>query len=255
MLSDLNEFASTLSPLHGVLSGIDPDDNILNSIFPSISDTDSSCLYSVSNFNNTFKNSTFSSFLHVNIRSLNANRDQFENLLDSLCISFDCFVLTETWLNIDTLNTANFEQYKSYHVTRQNTRGGGVSVYVSDKYDSIMVDELSMCTNTIEICAVGITNDIVVIGVYRPHGDTIDHFTNEIVAILNNPLLKNKKIVILGDFNINLFLTNNSYIDIFTSEMQSHGFYNVISKPTRFSVDDSNTPLFTRPYIYQYFTM
>jgi len=138
------------------------------------------------------------------------------------------------------VDAANFNDYKAYHVVRQDKRGGGVSVYVSNRYNSRALGSLCRCTTTIEVCAVHITDDFILLGIYRPHSDTIENFVIELVNILNDLSLRNKNIVILGDFNINLFDSDSMSVNLFVSEMQSHGFYNVISKPTRIPPNESN---------------
>ena len=240
-LGELNEeYVQLTSPLHNVLLDIDPDDNILNNLYPDNNHSKISSYYTVQRFNDTYKNLNFFSILHTNIRSINANSDQFVSLLNSLCVHLDCFILTETWLTDNSVNTANFNGYKAYHVIRQDKRGGGVSVFVSNKYNSRSLDSICRCTSTIEVCAVSITDDVILLCIYRPHSDTIDNFVVELVDILNELSLRNKDIVILGDFNVNLFDSDSMLVNLFVSEMQSHGFYNVISKPTRIPPNESN---------------
>ena len=96
----------------------------------------------------------------------------------------------------------------------------------------------SYCSETIEICLVEVkvrSNEFMYFAcIYRPHSDSIENFTLELLNILNSDILHSKKVIILGDFNVNLFL-ENSQVDIFISEMQSLNFICTIDKPTRFS--------------------
>ena len=68
------------------------------------------------------------SFIHLNIRSIKANGNEFNSYLETLDLSFDCIALTETWLKHDLDNTYSF----SVNRTRKNRQGGGVSMLLKE---------------------------------------------------------------------------------------------------------------------------
>ena len=116
-------------------------------------------------------------------------------------------VFSETWFSEDS--KAEIPEYDSYHTIRTERQSGGVSVYVSDLFISSAVEELCYANVDIEVCSVKIvSNDdsVYIIGIYRPHSGTIENFSNELIQILTNQLLKNKKCCLIGDFNINLLI-------------------------------------------------
>ena len=61
----------------------------------------------------------------------------------------------------------------------------------------------SLETVFVEVAIPGQSN--LVIGVvYRPPQSNIDNFTDELQDLLSYPVMNNKKVCLLGDFNINL---------------------------------------------------
>ena len=73
------------------------------------------------------------SFLHNNIRSLNANFDNFVQMLSELSCSFSVIGLTETRLNDRLESTFNYhlDSY-SFVSQRSLSNAGGVGFYVKD---------------------------------------------------------------------------------------------------------------------------
>ena len=72
------------------------------------------------------------SILHLNIRSLNANIENFRTFLASLNENFSVIVFTESWYN-ETGNensSLNLNNFYSVHQTRNNKNGGGICIYI-----------------------------------------------------------------------------------------------------------------------------
>ena len=69
-------------------------------------------------------NSFSLNIIHLNIRSISKNYDNFIAHLASVDLEFDLVCLSETWnRKLDT--NIYFPNYASYHVFRENRRGGG----------------------------------------------------------------------------------------------------------------------------------
>ena len=131
----------------------------------------------------------------------------------------------------------------SYHSVRPSKIGGGVSVFVSNDVHSVCISELCYNNDTIESLVIQVrSNDelFYIVAVYRPHSDSIINFTSELLRILNSNLLLNKRIIVLGDININLLMTNNVDVNSFSNELYSYNFVPAITKPTRFAPDSSD---------------
>jgi len=82
-------------------------------------------------------NNTFSC-LHINIHSLPSKCDRLETILDqfeALDIKLDFILLCETFLNDQNKPQNITQRYNLITNNRQlKTRGGGVAIYVLDKY-------------------------------------------------------------------------------------------------------------------------
>ena len=220
---------------------LDPDNNHFDS-FIDPSNT-SMCNYiSISDFNRKKQNyKSGLTILNYNIRSFSANFDVFISNFDNFHSIPDLLILTETWFKEDSLK--EIPHFKDYHTIRQTHRSGGVSAYVKDNLNSNQIQNLSFSTPFIEICTIEIItnlNTFYVLSVYRPHSDLFDDFINCMNRILEDNLLRNKHVIVLGDFNINhLNLCNqtNSFLNL----MQSFYMIPLITGPTRFSQINSNS--------------
>ena len=175
--------------------------------------------------------------MSFNVRSFNANVENFMLIFENQYYEPDILVLCETFFGVG--DTRNLLNYDAYHVVRpNNSRRGGVSVYVKNCFNSKLISHASYCNETIEIVTVQIKfldgPDVLVCGIYRPHSDNILNFSTALSTILTNNLPIARNTIILGDLNLNL-LRNDQSVENFMNCMQSFHFRPLISKPTRFS--------------------
>ena len=68
--------------------------------------------------------------VNVNARSLKKNFDNLELCLDSLNVKFDIIAVSKNWLDKESKNSYNISGYQVIHVVRENTHGGGCSLYI-----------------------------------------------------------------------------------------------------------------------------
>ena len=119
---------------------------------------------------------------HMNICSFNANSDEFLQFLDTLVIKPYIIFLSETWF--DGIFHPNIIGYHAYHAYRTDKRGGGVSIYVSEKFKSSALNHLTTVTDDIETCAVRISVSprvsLDIIGLYRPPRGNPIEFNNKL---------------------------------------------------------------------------
>ena len=82
---------------------------------------------------NNFKpNHNSLSIVHMNIRSISKNYDNFVVSLDSINLKFDVIAISESWLKNSTLDIY-FPGYVSYHSIRPSRSGGGTSLYIKNQ--------------------------------------------------------------------------------------------------------------------------
>ena len=224
-----------------VLDSVDPDGNFWSSFSNSGALESQSQYYTIDEYNGEFKPSNSSlTIVHSNICSYYANIDEFLATFGALERKPDIVILTETWLNEYNCSGANIDGYRSYHTLRDSHtgRGGGVSIFVDQNLCSVHLVKLSLSCSSIETTVISVTLSSCVftfVAVYRPHCGTVENFVDRLCEIVCDQSLQNKKIVLLGDMNINLCLDNSRDVCAFTCELQSMGFLPTINKPTRFS--------------------
>ena len=75
------------------------------------------------------------SILHLNIRSIKKNFENFKLFLSSLSFDFSIICFSETWLDESSLTSQSLYElphYKSIHQIRNYGKGGGFSIYIKD---------------------------------------------------------------------------------------------------------------------------
>ena len=168
--------------------------------------------------------------LHINIRSLNAHFDDLLSFLTSLNFCFPLICLSETWLSQNVpLSTLQIPSYKLICQNRQVGKGGGVAIYVHDNLPFTILNNINFHINHsesifIEFCI----NGMKYIGgtIYRKPGTPISEFLVSLENCLNFLSLKNKKSIILGDFNIDYSATDTTQSS-YVSLLESYIFVNV----------------------------
>ena len=113
------------------------------------------------------------SLLHLNIRSINKNSDSLQLVLDnSKHKSPSVIGLTETWLSCDSSQSFSLPDFHLIANNRQNRPGGGVGLYISDKYHYIVHEQLNCMDDIVESLFIELINSNgkkILIGViYRP---------------------------------------------------------------------------------------
>ena len=148
--------------------------------------------------------------------------------------------MTETWLAEVSLELGTYDGYNSFHVVRNEARGGGVSVCVDCQYHASKIEDLCTTNENIEASVVTVNKEDfgVVVGIYRPPAGNVEIFNDILSRILNDDRVVNRNVILVGDMNINLLdpvVSTDQYVSLF----QSLSFLPYISKPTRFPPVDS----------------
>ena len=182
--------------------------------------------------------------IHYNIRSLLPKIDELQAELDQLQCAFDIICITESWLTEKTADLAIFHNYNHYNTMRMDRRGGGVSVYVSEKYQCRVLSNISLCLDYMESLILEIKfNDCIVLlaALYRPPGALAAQFIDKLSEILSGiRLSRYRRVVFCGDFNVNMLNVDDAIASDFLNMMFGHSLFPIISKPTRIT-DESAT--------------
>ena len=224
-----------------ILGPVDPDANL------SI-DADTCKYYTLDAYNSEFPDENQYSLLNLNIQSFHAKKDRLQALMGAVDQSFHSIVLTETWNTSNNLSLCYLEGYSSVHTYRNQPTplrggpGGGISILAKSAiYKIKKIDELCICNSTIETCVAHLfhkglkdTTGHFIVGVYRPHTDTVENFTDSLQQLLAHCILRNKTIILTGDFNINITGNHNNAVQNYLSILNSLHFLPAVTKPTRF---------------------
>jgi hypothetical protein len=132
---------------------------------------------------------------------------------------------------------ADIEGYTAFHSYRDGRRGGGVSIYVLNTFDSHGIAELTINTDLIETCSVNVTlsrsSKVKIVGVYRPpNGPCDDRFNDFFYDLIHTHCRPSDKVYCAGDFNVDL-LRSTVIQDNFRNMFGSLDFVPLITVPTR----------------------
>nr|XP_022903957.1 uncharacterized protein LOC111416221 [Onthophagus taurus] len=124
--------------------------------------------------------------------------------------------------------------YSFYHWSRSGVRGGGVGVYVKNKFKSksLTVECYSYLEQTwITLCFNKNKYNIGVI--YRPPRENINSFLDAFEATLGLVIPQCDELFVVGDININLLNSQNTYTTKFLNLLDAYGLLQLVNEPTR----------------------
>ena len=125
------------------------------------------------------------SMLHLNVRSINSNFDDFKNLIEESKQVFNIICLSETWSS-----DKSFRDNSNYHLLNyfaipferiNNKHGGGLLIYVKENLMHNVRNDLSISDGDREFLSIEIVNkcskNYIVTCCYRPPNFNIKQFT------------------------------------------------------------------------------
>ena len=133
-------------------------------------------------FHDTSCDDSFS-ILHLNIRSIKKDFENFKLFFSTLGYSFSVICFSETWLD-DTDSNSLYElpNYISKHQIRDDRKGGGVSFYIHNSLSFRVLPNLCINSTDIESLSIEISlNDLrntLVNVLYRPPSGKIEPLEN-----------------------------------------------------------------------------
>ena len=205
--------------------------------------------YDVVQFADKFKHSPNLSMLSLNIQSITAKFDEFNDLLQSLeNFKFDVICLQEIW----KMHNPDLFHLNGYHKLlfksrTANVQGGGVGIFVNNQLKvknlpeySIFIDKI-IETIFIEI-ELPSKKKFIIASVYRPNSAYIDisssqqleQFLESMNSILCKISAAGKKVYIFGDFNIDLLkIESHKPTADYVNSLFSQGCLQLMTIPTR----------------------
>ena len=181
--------------------------------------------------------------IHHNARSLmkTGRIDEYHTFLQTLKTPFDILIFSETWLTSDKIDLCRFDGFQSIHLIRPSddnldfkVRGGGISIFIKDNLEFKHRDDLTIILPFMECSFIEIkfnNQNYLIGGIYRIPNTDIDEFI-EIFNSIIEPIKSTHKIILLGDYNIDL-LKNYSHKNNFEICLQSNYLIPTILSATR----------------------
>ena len=173
--------------------------------------------------------------MHLNIQSIVPKLD----LIEGEASAYDVIVFSESWLNPRIPNASICIEHFSppFRADRLDRPGGGVIVYVRDTLPSKRRTDLEIPGLEAVWVEIQIQSKTVLVGgFYRPPNSNADYFTsiNESIDLAYSTDIRD--IIVLGDFNMNMFNANNNKIK---DLMQEYSMKQLIIEPTNFTIHSS----------------
>lgn len=188
----------------------------------------------VFNLNKRLKNED-NVVLYVNVRSLNANYEKLEIMINCLTTKPLVIVCTETW-NLEFADYYHLDNYQIFYNNSKLNKADGVAIYVHNSLDaSITIKEIGrlriLCTRLKKADGKGINVEIS--AVYRSHCIEKLEFIDNVKKYLES-CNNNTSQLVIGDFNIDI-MENSLASQEFLSNFLEKDFipcFNEITRPS-----------------------
>ena len=149
--------------------------------------------------------------------NIDGNASNFDSLLTTLQAmksEFSIIGLDEINADSSISETYKIPQFNSVYLDKINDKkkGSGVAMYIHDSLDFNTMESISKCNSDIESLFISInsTKSPIHIGtVYRPSSGNLKKFFCEFKTLISS-FDKKDKVIIMGDFNINMFNDNKN---------------------------------------------
>lgn len=157
--------------------------------------------------------------------------------INNLTVTFqpDILLLSETRITKDINDSEIFiKDYNTFNVEAQNRHTGGVIAYVHENINcSIFLQDYKEKSWWIIILKISAANEILYIGlIYRSPTSSMAEFISYIEDILETNQFKNHKMLIMGDFNIDM-AGESYYAKKIKNIIQSNNMAQLVKDPTR----------------------
>ena len=184
--------------------------------------------------------------MHHNARSLmsKGKMENYETFFKAIDNPFGILIFTETWLTNDKKDSCRFTGFSAIHLLRPHDqtfdfkeRGGGISIFVREGIEYKHRSDLDIVLQFLECCFIETSfnnKKYLIAGMYRTPNTNTKLFIEKFNEIIE-PLKSSHELIILGDFNINLF-NDDSNKNMFEYCLQSNYLMPTILGTTRLAI-------------------
>ena len=221
-------FNPSLVKYNSIHNEVDPDVKFCQDI-PSFDNKYYSPTEVKESFKNFFEDAVFM------IRSMKKNFENFKDFYYALNLRFSIICLSETWAD-DIFRKNSFYQLKNcnvIHQIRNGCKGGGLCIFVHESLCYNIRKGYGAKTLAVETDSKRSKNIVLNVIYRQPNGDlkvSENYFNDSFSKNERN----DKKIILVGDFNINVLnFENNKKVEKFLNQVFSHNMIPTINKTTR----------------------
>ena len=177
--------------------------------------------------------------IHQNARSLNKNinslRETVRRLNDGGNPPSICGI-TETWINknsdVSNLKRIQIPGYHFLNSGRDKGRGGGAGIYIAEHLQFTQRTDIQIqCSESIWIDLNTRIGTVVIGVVYSSGKQQQDAFLQSLDETLETLAQRGKKVILLGDLNINLLACSSTHP--YCRALLGNGFQSMVAFPTR----------------------
>ncbi|CAH2207953.1 jg27941, partial [Pararge aegeria aegeria] len=145
--------------------------------------------------------------------------DELKCILHSFHTQIQFIVITETWIKSkDEAKRLLLPGYTHYYNYRENTKGGGVSIFAHDNLKHNITEEL--CIAGMHYLWIHVSDYCLDIGViYNPDRTNIKSF----LETYSSQLQKRKRVIVFGDYNLDLLRSDRMTMD-YKEMLKENGF-------------------------------
>ena len=228
-----NPFASVLSDKYDPVLISESDDIAqLSNLLENCKSYNSNTFKKLLNEKNILKKTPCTLF--NNIDGNKSNFDNFVSDISQYCHPFSFIGLSETNINQCHKDLYKIPGYTAEYSGKRSdkNKGSGIALYVQDNYTFTVMEKFSQTSKNLESLFIQITNasEPFYVGVvYRPPSGSKPSAIAEFEKILKS--LPHKRVIILGDFNDDLFKPECKK---FESAIYEHNMVPLISLATHF---------------------
>lgn len=172
--------------------------------------------------------------LHLNIRSIRKNFDNFLAFLSTIQLKAHVIVLSETWLPSNDGTPFLIPGYNTFHSYATFNQNDGVSIFVQDDLlSSFKLLTISHCNSSLITIKLKNSN-LSILCLYRSPSRNAKLFLENLNNYLDSLTTQqiNSQIFLVGDINIDL-LSDDPIIQDYAAMMASYGFRPKINDVTR----------------------
>lgn len=197
------------------------------------------------------------SVVHLNIRSLNSNLEEFQAFVGSLAAPVDVIILSEIWKTNITFYSNILPNYEFITDLPDNSMVGGIGVFTLKSLKVFTRNDLKLNYRAPDLCEniwLEVTKNkstFLIAGLYRHPRNNIENFSEHFQLNLHKIALSQPNIpcIIATDSNINfLNYEKNSNIKSYIDNLLMHNFFPMILSPTR--VTENTSTLIDHIYFY-----